>query len=367
MDPEAVAEEIVRQKTEKMAEDINILGDPLDSAWWGWTKVGLYFAALFWAFFLVILAQPIWDSKVTGLRPATYLSLAGISLLITWYQILSWVFADAANYEDATQWVQYSDLFDSAYMDVMANSARYWWSSSLLHWVCVGVVFLRVESSRYNVSTVQATAFCLGGFLGAISVAFSLFFSVVQAARGVYRYRAPQMSWPAMACPMIGILCIELLRYPEYPRFFSLALFGLHVILVVPVIWPPPLLKDMQREDAQHVFRLTITYAAIAGASTLSWWSNCITVLLREFNVQDAITEGFSTPLQTSISSDICLTTFASMLLILHDKNGQPLVFAAMATLFSPASAFAWYLLQKEITDYQNHLPYRVKDGRKST
>jgi hypothetical protein len=223
-------------------------------------RVYAYFAALLWS------AQQCFRRSAAWGR-----ALAALCVCVTWYFIVPYIVDYAGD-----------ELFDDAYADVVRGGA-WFWSSQLLTWVVVGMVWMKEASICYPVL----------GMLGAMSAAF-----LTWLAADVGTSSSPSSSAAASKrhlvsawyAPMsaVSLLCIYQLPRALATDWFSFWLRGLHVALIVPAMVARPYGFKISGAwlhaalgvaiAAFHLafFRREIGLLLAADASALSWpVTNC--------------------------------------------------------------------------------------------
>jgi hypothetical protein len=119
-----------------------------------------YFASLFWGISTLLLNLNI-EQASRPVRALLLLALA--SLGITWYFILSFVWKDYQAFASWQDWhANGGSFFFKAYESVVDSAPKWFWSSELLTWICVGTPYVVLQGQRLRLSRNFTLATVLG-------------------------------------------------------------------------------------------------------------------------------------------------------------------------------------------------------------
>ena len=140
-----------------------------------WIRTTLYFCAFIGALASALFSFP-WSTLIRRRSPLVILAPAFslAALLMTWRLILMF-FVDFtlrhASHPDPP------NLFVEAYVLVVDSWPGWLWSCTLLCWVAVACPVAHTEACRRGMPARTALAYIILAFLGAVSLAFPLFFA----------------------------------------------------------------------------------------------------------------------------------------------------------------------------------------------
>lgn len=242
-------------------------------------------------------------------------------------------------------WMEF-DVFVQAYIDVTKNSSGWLMSSQLLMFVASACTFLLAESSAIGMPRYLSISYIILGFLGAISLAFPLFFAHVFCSRShtvVHR----TFSIPMAVCAVLAIVSVAVLpvTWNSHRRtYYTGALMLVHCILGVPSLLPVQKLSCQSEQQKKSSIYLAILYLGLAGASMMMHIVNWIHVLVDIDGRFELIFQGaFGTLCQKSISLDVCLTSIACIVYMLSVNFRRGSVAMLLTPVVSIAVTFPFF------------------------
>ena len=187
-------------------------------------------------------------SMLTVVAPLTSMT----SLFLTWRLILLFFVAFTTHHRGHPD---PPNLFVEAYVLVCDSAAGWWWSSVLLCWVTVACPVAHAEAIRLRLLPRAALAYVACAFLGAVSLAFPLFFTHLDTLASLPKHnenirrrgnavgggstsKTPQSSAATLwgACTTMAFLSTILLPLSVRAMrpVFIVALAVVHVVLAIP-------------------------------------------------------------------------------------------------------------------------------------
>ncbi|ORY31017.1 hypothetical protein BCR39DRAFT_527796 [Naematelia encephala] len=177
-------------------------------------------------------------------RPFFFLRTAFGALLCTWYFMFKFMrmsyntyLASHLNASMGT-WLQNTALFEQAWSAVCRGPANWWWSSFICTWTVLFTAVVWIESGRRGIK--YPWAYMLFGQLVAMSVATSLFLTALYLHP--VRHPRPSPSILVLAVPLLAALA-TIYRTSSVVQTdgFLPNLLAMHALLVVPLLFPPPI------------------------------------------------------------------------------------------------------------------------------
>ena len=349
---------------------------------------GLYFGSLGVCFVAIFTNWGPFKAPRLDLDLALIaIASAGVALRVTWGLIFAFFREHLQGYCcdgssltslftcRSPQWLAASggDTFLEAYVQVTDDAGGWVWSSMLLMWVVPGCLWLHVEATRLGFSRGRQLAFLVVGFLGAISVAFPLFFADVLAR---HRHRLGMKDGVASAevslgltavAPLVAALvCAFVLPHTVHraPVVYTVALASLHFVLMIPSLFNG---RAPTADNRAHA-RLALVYAAIAGATALQHGQN-LTIYLTQSEVtpdfRQLLAAGWDGHCQSSISWDAVFTSFACIAFMVASRGwANALPFVVLSPFFTVAATFSAFLASNELRLLLElrHQPTETKD-----
>ncbi|KAI0056893.1 hypothetical protein BV25DRAFT_1535072 [Artomyces pyxidatus] len=308
--------------------------------------VGLSVFASYFAVNLGLFSA-IARSLPTGSGPKTrhgmrylWTALAAGSFAHTWYYMFSFMTWSFFNFEkesaaDTTQpvlvrmgnWLWNTGLFEQAWTIVCAGPQNWWWSEQLcLFTVGSWTVFLLTEGRQRGVKYVWA--YMLLGQLVAISVATNLFFLALTLAppcppsKLKARASLPAMLWMSVLLSLVTTVFVPLAIQNGY---FLSDLLAMHVLLVIPLISPEPLLSWKRlRMETSTLYGLIAFLSLVSRLRTTSSVLHSFPPHTRtsSFAILPSLWATLhSHPAQSSIGWDVVWTTVSFMIWALPSSS----------------------------------------------
>ncbi|KAJ3300038.1 hypothetical protein HK104_005034 [Borealophlyctis nickersoniae] len=266
--------------------------------------------------------------------------------IVTWKHIVAFLASTFEPFKnDLEGWILHSDLFDAAYVAVVADPKRWFWSVQLLNFTAALMVFYWSEGSFRAISKrggsyVAAFVYVWLGFLGAISVSFAFFLVQKYAIEKSARLSSPGRPSALMSVAVVlALLSVAVTPYiPANSPIFGYNLKVLHVLLSLPILIAtgPALWSRGTTERAivrgGNDNSPASLYAFLSGASLLSHLHLSLTHLYGASQGGVVGTQGFrdlfdavfDNACQVSISADLLFTTIIAIcFIILEIGHGQ--------------------------------------------
>uniref|UniRef100_A0A7S3V1D5 Uncharacterized protein n=1 Tax=Aplanochytrium stocchinoi TaxID=215587 RepID=A0A7S3V1D5_9STRA len=369
--------------------------------WLGLFQMAAYFAILIASFVTIIKLTPIWSGiklaranrHGTVYFPVCCLLVQSVlSLLYTWYYIFKFVVEDIARFETFDEWLEKGEMFFNAYVMVAGSEGRWVWTSGLLFWVLIGVSYMTYESKRLKIR--YTWAYVVVGFLGAISVSFTLFYShvlikeyliVVHNSESVGKAKSENEkkgtganAKDSINLPLLLVVCViggfaATVKMPLSLQVgnkleFNICLLIVHGILFAPAVFCAPTFQSaLENNSASYGRPLSsglLNYLKILSLfCCLAYYVYVFSFYKKYINLED-LSAGFDffnatrdligeislNSCQISITADLFSTTLATMVLITSETDSlrNQILFIFGCILCSPAVATGIYLIHRE-------------------
>jgi len=295
----------------------------------------LYFAALLGGLVLVL----------KGKRHRHWLLLCNAVLagLCSWYFILSFFAEEALRLEcpgfllfcRSQAFLESSSLFIRAYELVALDPLGWVWSNQLL---CLAVCFCAFVHVRRDFGFLRVLGYAAVGFLGAISVALSLFLIDVLVFPQKLK-TSPKgigvVPFLSFLIAFVSILVLPVSVHEQDKTAFACALIVLHLILILGMLAP-----DCCRVVSHQTLFLTISvFSFVLHVYALIQASH------QGLSLQALLDAFWLNNCQTSIASDALFATIALLVYFGRRIQASSLSYVlVLALILSPASVFSYIL-----------------------
>ncbi|KAL1526333.1 hypothetical protein AB1Y20_015047 [Prymnesium parvum] len=312
-------------------------------------RTAAYFSAFLGALGVTLIHFP-WR-RALSTRPATLCCFpyALCALCLTWRLILLFMLDFEAAYgthEDPP------NLFVEAYALVCDSAAGWWWSCMLLGWVTVACPVVAREAARRGMPAWLAVAHVVAAFLGAVSLAFPIFFAhllLLGTPRGNPTADGGQTKASRMWIGCVGLSLVSIAALPatvsRARALFIAALIVVHFVLLIPFgVRAHPrarLTGSLTRREFVALALLTFLlhiHASWAAYTEVSAHGH--TGSLRSFAAAlvGAVTRNVC---QASISIDAGMASAAGFVYMVERSGVRALWLCLLAPIISPAAALA--------------------------
>ena len=295
-----------------------------------------YFASLAGAFYVVRadVAERRKAQRGGGGFAGGMYQAAFVALLVTWYQIVSWLVEDTARYVDVATWVRDADLFVEAYRLVTLTSAHWFWSCQLLTLVAPWVLY--VSLSARDVPIHVSLSYIWLGFAGAISVSMPLHFvrneGFVLPRFGRSEGGGQILLWLLLAAAVVSC---ALLPGSLQTEAFGWVLGTLHIALLL-VPFAVKYASGLREETYRGAMYI------MAGTLAMVYWYNVVVLLQTTEDPMGAVVAAVtSNRCQASITYDLfCVCTLVAVVLV-RQVGVKGLLWVAAVPVVSPGAVVA--------------------------
>ena len=237
-------------------------------------------------------------------------------------------------------------------------------SSQLLLWVIPACIYLqetitacvevRAEKGKKAIggpTWVDGCAYCLCGFMGAVSLAFPLFLSSVADLPAAQRRSDIRVTPLQLACAILAFCSVAILPATvdddAWSTTYAVSLFLLHTVLALPcfcALAMPPRLAKARGFTAKYGLSPRLFYCLFAGASG-AYHLNAVVhaIVASDASVSQLLVSGWSNSCQVSISFDVVFTGLASAAFFTRRLGSQGLLLALLSPLVGIGSAFSLF------------------------
>lgn len=222
-----------------------------------------------------------------------------------------------------------------------------------------------MEGQRYNISTPVLFSLVWIGFLGAISVAYSLFLLRISNLQPQKNPVTPYVSLTTVISLILATVSIFITPYTLHTQYFTLNLAFVHIILLVPILTIPRKNRMDEKKQMQNGLKYTILllgFSAIVGLYhlnlTFTIYDSIPNITLEKM-FQGLLMTIFSNECQVSISTDLVGTTLLSCIYILTYQHPYSSIwtrllfvflYLSMSVLLSIGSVFPLFMIIKEVS-----------------
>ncbi|KAK3698179.1 hypothetical protein QZH41_019276 [Actinostola sp. cb2023] len=330
-------------------------------------RVGLYFGVLLASMFYIL-----WKAFVVS-RSAERVSrkllvlplIALFTLIIVWRDIIMFMLELSKNYPDLETMFKEEELLVKAYRVVTDSVEGYWWSSQLLMFTLVFIVFINTKARQISMPILELCAYTCLGFGGAISVAFALFLYRynVTISMETKRVEHHQMSCWSIAvlaiCLWLAFLCIVFL-YFSVDQAFKVYLLLTHLTLFLPSLLPSIHVRTYTTTAAKGLIPLLYALLFVALACHQFYFTHLALPDSHPTTFHKLVLSGFAHHSQSGISFDAVMCfVLCIVYLLLKSENGSavvvivPFIFLSpclsLGSTFSLVMLYEEYLLERKI------------------
>jgi len=235
----------------------------------------------------------------------------------------------------------------------------YWWSSQLLMFTLVFILFINTKARQISMPFPELCCYICLGFAGAISASFALFLYRYQVTVSMETKRVEhhQMSCWSIAILAVnlwlGFLCILFLYYSVDPAF-KVYLLLVHLLLFLPCLLPSIQVHSYTTTTARGLIPLLYLLLFIILAGHHFFFTHLAIPDSNPNTFHSLLVAGFAHPCQCSISTDAVMCFVLGIIyLFLKAENCGSAVhitvpFILLSPCFSLGSTFALVMLYEE-------------------